>query len=231
MTQEAQAEQFEITPEQLLAVLNQRTATYGLLSRLYLKEIDQALLDELHATKYRRFTGNEDVDEGHRLIATYLSGMWENTLTELAVDYMRILFGHGYDSHSAAYPFESVYTSEKRLLMEDARGEVLALYRAAGLAKRPDWKESEDHIAIELEYMKVLAERTAAAFEAGNEEEAVALLKCQKNFLDDHLLTWEELFCNEVKNRAKTKFYEGVAFLTDGFLKNDRNVVADLLDD
>ena len=29
--------------------------------------------------------------------------------------------------------FESVYTSEKRLLMQEARDEVLAIYRSAGL--------------------------------------------------------------------------------------------------
>ena len=31
---------------------------------------------------------------------------------------LRTDFGHGYSGHAAAYPFESVYSSEKRLLMQ-----------------------------------------------------------------------------------------------------------------
>ena len=68
--------------------------------------------------RVRHHAGTDAGDEGNRLIATYLSGIWENTLTELAADYMRTFFGHGYSGHAAAYPFESVYSSEKRLLMQ-----------------------------------------------------------------------------------------------------------------
>lgn len=112
--------------------------------------MDAELLDELHDTLWPIETGTDAGDTGNRLIATYLSGIWENTLTELAADYMRTFFGHGYSGHAAAYPFESVYSSEKRLLMQSARDEVLALYRAAGLSKQESWKEGEDHIALEL---------------------------------------------------------------------------------
>ena len=219
----------ETTVADLCEVFKQRAATYGLLSRLYRAEADETLLNELHNTRFRTSTGNASVDEGHRLIATYLSGMWENTQTELAADYLRVFFGHGYNGHAAAYPFESVYTSEKRLLMQSARDEVLALYRSAGLDKQDTWKEGEDHLALELEYMQVLADRTTHALCKGDQDEAVALTKRQENFLQDHLLSWVPLMSAEMKRFAKTDFYQGLAYLTEGFLETERELLDDLL--
>ena len=75
------------------------------------------------------------------MICGYLSQADGTVLTELAVDYVRAFIGSGNDGFSAAYPYESVYTSPKRLMMQDARDEVLVLYRAFGLDKQESWKE------------------------------------------------------------------------------------------
>lgn len=214
---------------ELSLVCKQRASTYGLLSRLYRKEIDEDLLNQMHDMHYRVATGNAKVDEAHRLIATYLSGIWGHTLTELAADYMRVFFGHGYDGHAAAYPFESVYSSERRLLMQDARDEVLALYRAAGLEKQESWKEGEDHMALELEYMQILSQRTADAIDAGDEPKAVSLVKSQKSFMEDHLGGWAPLLSEQMQHFALTDFYKGLALLTEGFAETDYELLKDLL--
>lgn len=228
---ETQAATEETTLADVHVALKERTATYGLLSRLFRKEIDERLLNEMRGLRYRVSTGNANVDEGNRLIATYLSGVWENSITELAADYMRVFFGHGYNGHAAAYPFESVYTSEKRLLMQSARDEVLALCRAAGLDKDEDWKEGEDHIALELEYMQILAGRAADALIRGDRESAIAQLTAQRNFLDDHLLGWAPMLAAEMKKFAKTDFYRGLASMMVGFLECDLELLDDLLAD
>ncbi|WP_303727576.1 molecular chaperone [Denitrobacterium detoxificans] len=227
----ATMEETQETREQLAEACRQRAAQYGFISRLFRKEITPELLDELHGLHYRVHTGNDNIDEGYRLIATYLSGIWDNTITELAADYMRTFFGHGYSGHAAAYPFESIYTNEKRLLMQGARDEVLALYRAAGLDKKADWKEGEDHIALELEYMQVLALRTANALEAGNERQATTLLKSQLNFLNDHLYAWAPLLAIDMKRFSQTGFYTGLAFLMEGFLEEDVELLEDILEE
>ena len=145
----------------------QRSAVYRLLARLYRVEVDEEFLTELKAMRFPAATGNTAVDAGYRAIATYLSGADAHAITDLAVDYVRAFIGHGIDAYSAAYPFESVYTSPKRLMMQEARDEVLAVYRSEGLDKLPSWKESEDHIALELEFMAVLGDRIVTAAEAG----------------------------------------------------------------
>ncbi len=215
--------------DELITVNKQRAATYGLLSRLYRVEIDEDLLEQLSGMRFPAATGNPDIDEGHLRIARYLSNTWDNSLTDLAVDYVRTFIGHGVDAFSAAYPFESVYTSEKRLLMQDARDEVLAIYRAAGLDKKDSWKEGEDHLALELEFEQVLANRTTEALERGDEDEAAALLTTQQNFLNDHLISWVPMMTADMKRFAQTDLYQGLAYLTDGFLETDRAFLEDVL--
>lgn len=122
----------------------QRSAVYRLLARLYRVEVDEEFLAELKTMRFPAATGNTAVDTGYRTIATYLSGADAHAITDLAVDYVRAFIGHGIDAYSAAYPFESVYTSPKRLMMQEARDEVLAVYRSEGLDKLPTWKEAED---------------------------------------------------------------------------------------
>lgn len=229
MTENANTAAEQASMDDLIKLIEQRAATYGLLSRLFRVEIDQELLDELHGMRFPASTGNADVDEGYLRLAKYLSNTWENSLTDLAVDYTRVFIGHGVDAYSAAYPFESVYTSEKRLLMQEARDEVLAIYRSAGLDKQDTWKEGEDHIALELEFEQIMATRTVEALRKGDEDEAVALLTTQKNFLEDHLAAWAPMMTSDMKRFAQTDLYRGLAYLTDGFLQTDQTFLDDVL--
>lgn len=220
-----------MTAEDLAALCESRGATYELIARLFRSEVDEALLAELMETDYPVSSGNALMDTGYYQIAKYLSNAWVDPLMKLAVDYTRTFLGSGIDTYSAAYPFESVYTSEKRLLMQDARDEVLAIYRSCGLEKSESWTVGEDHIAVELEFMRVLAHRTAAALRAGDEERAFSLISTQRNFMDDHLATWVPVFANEARRFADTLFYQGVVNLAEGFLEEDGALLGGLLSD
>ena len=214
--------------EDLARAHEQRAWMYGLLSRLYRVEVDPVFLDQLRAMRFPASTGNDAMDEGYRLLAGYLGRADAGTLTELAVDYVRAFIGHGIDGHAAAYPFESVYTSAKRLMMQGARDEVLALYRAEGVDKSADWKDGEDHVALELEFMKTLAERAAKALHEGDEAEAARLLQVQHAFLDDHLRKWLPTFTRDMGIFAKTDLYLGLARLTAGFLQVEEEFMAEV---
>ena len=228
---EKETQEEEISLAELIKLNEQRAATYGLLARLFRVEISEDLLKELRSMRFPVKSGNDNVDEGYRLFAKFLSNTWENSLTELAVDYSRVFIGHGVDAFSAAYPYESVYTSEKRLLMQDARDEVLAIYRSCGLDKQESWKEGEDHIALELEFEHILAERTVEALKKDDEESAIGLLTTQKNFLEDHLDSWVGMLVVDMKRFAKTDLYLGLAYLVEGFIATDQAFLEDLLAD
>jgi len=98
---------------------------------------------------------------------------------------------------------------------------VLAIYRSAGLDKQASWKEGEDHIGVELEFLSVLCQRASVALSQGNEDEAHALLRIQANFLEDHLLSWVPLMTADLQRFAHTDFYRALGYITDGFLAVD----------
>ena len=217
----------EISIEELL---ENRNATYKFLARMFKIEVDQEFYDFLCSMRYPTRTGNADVDEGYRKIRSYLSTPRAGVLTELAVDYTRTFIGAGNDGYSAAYPYESVYTSPKRLLMQGARDEVLVIYRANGIDKTDAWKDGEDHIALELEFEQIIGERLLAAYREGRDADVDALLATQRHFLEDHLLAWYPMMAADIERFSKTDFYKGLGELTHGFLITELEFLQSVLD-
>lgn len=214
----------------IMELMKKRAATYGLLARLYRVEIDREALDQLQSMRFPTGTGNKLVDDGYKQLYDYLKGAWDESITELAVDYARTFIGHGVNGYSAAYPYESVYTSERRLMMQEARAEVLQTLRENNL-KRDRWNEGEDHIAIELEFMQRISTRTRESLSTGDEDGAIRHLQTQQDFINDHLLNWFPMLYSDMKKYAKTDFYQGLADLTRGYLEEDRTLLQELLDD
>lgn len=218
-----------LSVEDIQAMLVSRSATYGLLSRLYVAEIDEALLDELHGMLFPVDTDNAAMDEGYLYVATFLSNLWDESVSELKVDYARCFLGHGVDGFSAAYPYESVYTSPKRLMMDKARSEVLAIFASNGIARTDAWKEGEDHIALELDFQRIMGDRCVEALGEGDWARALRLLETQRSFLRDHLLNWAPMLTADMRHYAQTKLYQGLARLTEGFLAVDEGFLSDLM--
>lgn len=209
-----------------LASLNEQRATlYGLLSRMFQKEADETLLSNLRTMQFPINTGNDSFDKANWLLASYLAYVWENSLNELAIDYARLFLGNGTNGSLSPFPFESVYTSEKGLTMQDARDQVLDIYRQHGLNKNASWKDSEDHIALEFEFMQYLAQRSTKAFNAGNEKGGWDYMECSQEFLKQHLWNWIPQFCDDILQAAQTDFYKGAAHMTLGVLSMDRELL------
>ena len=214
----------------LVGLNEQRENMYGLLSRLYKVEMDEDFYKGLCEAAFPTATGNDDVDAGYRRIALYCASHRDDALLDLARDYARVFIGHGNNAYAAAYPFESVYTSEKRLLLQDARDEVLAIDRANLLKKGEEWTDCEDHIALELEFMQVMSERTAKALKEGKEDEAVEMLKTQRAFVGQHLANWVPMFVSDIKYFSQTDLYIGAGELLLGFVQTEVEALDDLLD-
>ncbi len=215
----------------LASLCRDRAATYRLLSRLYASELDAELLATLRAMRLPARSGNELIDEGYHLIARYLGGFWDESFTESSVQFARAFVGYGTDGHSAAYPYESVYTSEKRLTMQDSRDDVMSCYLRHDLMRSDALKENEDHLSIELEFMGTLSERTAALLEAGDADGAADLLDAQRDFAERHLLNWIGAFASDVRHFSDSDLYQGAAQLTEGFIAEDARFLRDVIAD
>lgn len=207
--------------EELVSLLAQQAAGYELLGRLFQREVDVELLRSLCEGRYPAHTGNDHLDEGYRGLVVFLNHRGERTGTELNVDYLHVFIGNTQDTSHVAYPYESVYTSPDRLLMQDARDAVLAAYRSEMITLVNEHNEPEDHMGFELAFCAVLLRRAVEALTAGNTARAIELVEKERAFVRDHLGVWVPEFAADVKRIAQTGFYRALADILLGYLEVD----------
>lgn len=115
--------------------------------------------------------------------------------------------------------------------MQQERDEVLKEYRQAGLVRSKDFKEPEDHIAIELEFMAYLCRKASESFQTEDMAISLEYLRKQKDFLEKHLLVWVPSFCKDLEQAAESGFYKGIAQLTAEFINAEQETIAALIDE
>lgn len=211
------------------ALISNRENMYRLLGRFYRVEVDQTFLDQMKRMNFPAECVEEDLVEGYRTLEHYLREPGSDPLTDLAVDYAKVFLGAGIFQGDVAYPYESVYTSPERLVMQDARDQVVAAYRAKGLNGAEALDVPEDHIALEFEFMMRMCRETQDAIAAQDWPAISTSLMEQKNFLVQHLLNWIPDFCTDVQKCAETEFYKAAAKITSGYLRMEQVLVEDLI--
>ena len=197
-----------------------RQHVYGFLSRLFEREVDEQLVGECGEGWSIAFD-DQALNAAFEKVRADLAACDAPGIEDAAVDFDRVFFGMGPLAAEKAFPYESVYTSERGLMMQDAYSSVVVEYRNAGFAKNPAFTEPEDHIAVELAYMALLCGRAAEALESGDASAAEAELRSQQAFLKAHLLPWVGRFAADVKNAAQLALYADVAECAEAFLAAD----------
>jgi TorA maturation chaperone TorD len=205
---------------ELLTTLESRRLSYVFLSQVYAREVSLDFLRKLRDAP-------QETDEMLKEFAERLKGSdLEEVKIELAAEYAGLFLSAG---RHPVFPFESVYTSEERLLMQEARDEVLSEYRKEGLDKIEGFREPEDHISIELEFMSYLCQKTIDLIKNGDDEAALAYLKKQKDFLEKHLMVWVPIFCIDLEQATKSDFYGVIAKLTKSYIELEKEILEENL--
>ena len=181
----------------LVQGLKGRQLIYTFLSRVYAKEITREMLEELINESPMLHMGalQELEDEGYRngfiLLKNYLRNLNKDNLKDAqlqtAVDYANLFLGVG---GKTWHPSESSYLDEDHLIMQEHRDEVFYDYLHSGVVKRSEFKEPEDHIAIELQFMAFICGKTIEVLERGDIQEAERYLQVQRDFLDTPCLSF-----------------------------------------
>ncbi len=193
-----------------------RAQLYSLLARLYRVEVDAPLLEQLKGLSFPS-AANETLAAGYAMLRAYLDNCGEEALDDLAVDYATVFLAAGSADGQAAIPCESVYTSPKKIFMQEAWEDVCRIYAEKGLAKDPEHSDlMEDHIALELEYMSNLVRRRDP--------------QAEKEFIENHLLNWLPGFVADIDKYADHDFYKAVGRITLGFLQMELELLAALTD-
>jgi putative dimethyl sulfoxide reductase chaperone len=114
--------------------------------------------------------------------------------------------------------------------MQEPRDQVLKLYRSMGVDKSNQFKEPEDHVSLELQFMTHLCDKTNSALKENNVSEARRCLEMQRDFLTEHLGKWIPKLCADILKSAKLEFYKAIAKITKGYVEMDKTLVTELLD-
>lgn len=209
--------------------LRSRKSVYAALARIFKVEMSEDLLAYLKQNGFLQVDPEALEDEsesaralaeGSTLMQNYLESDEASNL-DLDRDYAKCFCGAGSSKFMSAYPFESIYTSEEKLLMQDSRDDVMKWYARHGLGKAASWHDCEDHVAVELEFFTHLIEETAQAIENGEAERAAMLSDEQKAFMEQHIANWIPAFADDVNTHARTDFYKGAALLMKGYVLAD----------
>lgn len=129
----------------------------------------------------------------------------ERELDKLLWEYTRLFIG---PYRLPCPPWESVYTSPKRLMMQEAADKVIKIYHETGLAISSA-DVMPDHISAELNFLAVLFQKMNDDSEGNG-----GSLSIIEKFLDEHLKRWVPLFVSDMERSADSALYKALARVT-----------------
>lgn len=197
-------------------VMSYRADIYAFLSRMFAEEPPRQLIEDLAAKRFSipGISRDKELEEGLELIEKCISKYGKEIYESLCIEYTRLFIG----PVPVVFPYESMYKNGS--MMSGSLLSVKREYRLAGLEKAPGFHEPEDHIAVELGFMKHLCR-----------DQSEKSLRMQRDFLNNHLLKWVPEFCDEVCEKSMSHFYKGIAKLTKGFIALEKDALYELPED
>ena len=227
-TQTAEREELA---SQLVEVNRGRASFYRMLAQLYFTELTAEQVKHLAGMDFSGMSGDDEtIAEGYADIRRYLRHANGGTRQELACDYAHTFLAAGNYETFAATPYESVFTSEMGLLMQEARDEVYKTFCSQHIQPDESLHLPEDHISFEFEFVATMLDRINDAILDGAFGHACELAQVVSDFHRDHQLNWIDDLCDSIDDVAQTRFYKGVGKVTRGFVHADTEVIADEID-
>lgn len=198
-----------------------RADYYGLFVSLLWREPAGALLRGLGRGLDQRIQAAQgeapEIAEGWRGLQAFLDAVPARAVEEaVREEYTRLFLG---PPHPELNLYESFYLTGRVLdrPLADLRQDLLAL----GIEKDPAYAEPEDFLAFELDVMRRLIDRQAAA---PDPDEEARWLGAQAALLKGHLLVWGEVAARDLAGARSGVFYRAVGRLLGGFLGFERRL-------
>ena len=189
----------EISSDAIKKATLTRGTLYRVLSRGFSLEIDEAYLEWMMLlqptiAQLAAHADSKEFKKGSELLGKFVNDVKSNYekdktkfLQGLAAEYASLFLNVG---PIPVYLAESVYLGKEHLLYEEPYFDAVRIYQIYGFKKRSSFKEPEDHIAIELEFMAHLCDLTCLSLDQGKLDYGAGYLNNQVEFLDLHLSKW-----------------------------------------
>ena len=185
-------------------VLEARLVLYRLLAALYRYPLTAQKLSALQSLQAEGESAAAQAVRELQQAADNLS------LEHLNVEMTRLLEGPGV---TPAVPYASYYLNGKQLMGAAAQA-AHRLYLEHGVEPEQG-SIPPDHIALELGFLSVLAER------ALTDAAPAAALEASLLFVREHLQPWLTLFCAALETGSREPFFAALAEATQQFVDED----------
>lgn len=203
-----------------------RAGIYAVLSRGYLNEVTPELLADLKIIlpillQMGQITDNQPFVYGVSGLKILLDdvGNQDDFLENLSRAYTTLfLVGR---KEVTVNPYESVYVSDERLIMQEQRDQVMEFYDRFGMGVIDTFNAPEDHVSAELSFMSSMSLKMAEDLDNGNTNVALRLLEAQLDFIKEHMLRWFPAMSNDIRRVCSEGFYFHLANVTHDFVRND----------
>lgn len=147
-------------------------------------------------------------------------------IEKLKSEYTRLFIG---PTKLIAPPWESVYRSKQGLLFQESTLAVREFYRKFHMLPEGYPHVADDSLALELDFMSRLAEKSLAAFRTEDYDALTHYLTGQNIFLQNHLLVWVPKFLERMAEAPSDYLYPQMCLILDDFLKRDQQIVEELI--
>ena len=199
----------------------ERASLYGLLSRMFRTEPDLELIRHFRSAAVQETLGDLNLSMGRPFMEADEQVLQE----ELATEYARLFLAP--PTHLP--PYESCFVGGIKQpketfepsLQGKAAQETAAFYAENGITFSHETNLLPDHIAVELDALRLLCDLEAEAAGRRNLGEVLRCRQTAARFLAEHVNRWVPLFCETVIDSAKTGFYAVAAELTRSFVDSE----------
>lgn len=196
-----------------------RSRIYSFLSRLFREEVAKENLEEMKKSVSSIIITEGKIPEGVARLKNFFKQVEINhTLIEnLASDYAALFLGIG---KYPAHPYESVYLNKDNTIMSGSRNEALEIYKDEGLHRAGWFKEPEDHIALQFEFMSYLTLELHKALIKNDNSRVHTMIQLQHTFYTKHLKPWVDDLCRDIiaSRSLKHDFYRALGKITEEFI-------------
>ncbi|MGC9120881.1 MAG: TorD/DmsD family molecular chaperone [Sulfurihydrogenibium sp.] len=199
-----------------------RINMYSFLSRLFVEEVDEELLNKIKNTPelLELFPNTKDWELFNTKPLKQLID------EELNVDYTTIFILN-------VYPYESVFMNDEGHINPTPTNPTLQFYLENGYEVDLNKTRvlSPDHLAIELEFMITLIKEQLTAYSINNQEEERKYLDLQKRFMENHILQWMPIYLLAARDMAETPFYYDLCQTALEFIMTDYEYILSQLEE
>ncbi|WP_297493022.1 molecular chaperone TorD family protein [Persephonella sp.] len=199
-----------------------RLNMYGLLSRLFIEEIDKDLLNKIKEN-------NDLIDLFPRTKEWKL--FFEKEPEKLIEEDLNVDFTSVFLLN--VYPYESVFMNDQGYIDPSVTNPTFMFYKEHGymIDLNKTRVLSPDHIAVEMEFMMTLIKEEIEALQKEDKAQVERLRNIQKRFLEEHLANWGTIYLLSAKDMAETPFYQDVCELSLEFILSDHEYLCETLEE